>query len=128
MKVNIKKAVALLMITASIMIGGNFAQAQQGPPPTPNSSQIKKMVMELSDTLDLNADETKDIANLFTEHFNEVKEKFESGKPSRNEMESLDKKFKKEVNSLLTEEQQEQFETFMNKNKPQKGRQQRPNR
>ncbi|MBI9058784.1 MAG: hypothetical protein JEZ01_13555 [Labilibaculum sp.] len=125
MKMNFKKIATLLMITASIMIGGNFAHAQQGPPPTPNSTQIKKMVIELSDTLDLDADQTKDIAELFTDHFKEVKEKFASGRPSRKDMESLDTKFKKEVNSLLNEEQQEQFEAYMKKNKPQQSRPQR---
>lgn len=129
MKINFKKAVALFMITTSIMIGGNLAQAQQnqqGPPPTPNSSQIKKMVTELSNNLNLNADQTKDVAELFTDHFKKVKEKFESGRPSRNEMENLDTKFKKEVNSLLNEKQQKQFETYMKKNAPkQNGPQQR---
>lgn len=120
------------MITASIIIGGNFAQAQQrgqqGPPSTPSTSQIKKMVTELSNTLDLNADQAKEIADLFTDHFKEVKEKFESGRPSRKVMENLDKEFEKEVKSLLNEEQQEQFETFMKKNKPQQGRPDRSNR
>nr|WP_320120660.1 hypothetical protein [uncultured Marinifilum sp.] len=132
MKTNLKKLASLLMITVSIITGINIAQAQQrgqqGPPPTPNSSQIKKMVTELSNTLDLNADQTKEISDIFTDHFKEVKEKFESGRPSRKVMENLEKEFEKEVKSLLNDEQQEQFEAFIKKNKPQQQRGQRPNR
>lgn len=115
MKMNFKKIAALLMITAAIIVSGNFAQAQQGPPPIPNTSQIKKMVVDISTTLELNDVQSKQVFDLYTAHFDEVKEKTQSGKPSRNKMEALKSEFEKKVKSILTDEQQEQFEKFMKK-------------
>jgi len=121
----ILKTARILAISTIILLSTNFVQAQQGPPPTPNSSQIKKMVTELSNTLELDADQSKEVFDLYTSHYKEVKTKTESGRPSRKVMENLQTKFEKEVKSLLNEEQQEEFDAFVKKNKPQKGRQQR---
>ena len=121
---NVMKASAILLMAAVTLFSSNLVHAQtggqQGPRPIPNSSQITKMVKELTSTLDLNADQSKEISDLYIAHFEEVKEKFESGKPPRNEMESLRKEFENEVKSLLTEEQQGQYEAYLKNKKSQR--------
>ncbi|MFA9371900.1 MAG: hypothetical protein ACERIH_09335 [Labilibaculum antarcticum] len=127
MKIDIKKIASILMIVAITAISGNLLQAQQrdqkGPPPIPNSSQIKTMVMKLSGTLVLNDVQSKQIFDLYTAHFKEVSAKIEASRPARNEMEAIKSKFEKEVKSVLTTEQQKGFEAFLKQQEPkQEGR------
>ncbi|NOU61929.1 hypothetical protein [Marinifilum caeruleilacunae] len=129
---NVIKASAILFMAIGMLFSSNLVQAQrggqQGPKPIPNSTQIKKMIQELVSTLDLNADQSKEISDLYTAHFEDVKEIFESGRPSRKEMENLKKKFEEDIKSVLSEEQQEEYEEYLEKNKsqrsgpPQRGR------
>lgn len=123
MKINIKKIAGILIIAA--LTAGTHLQAQQrdqqGPPPIPNASQIKTMVMKLSDTLVLNDAQSKQIYDLFIAHFEEVSTKIEASKPPRSEMEALKTKFETEVKSILTTEQQKRFEFFMKENEPKHG-------
>lgn len=121
----ITKLTAILAIAVMMLLGENLAHAQQrgqqGPPPIPNASQIKTMVLKLSDTLVLNDVQSKQIYDLFTAHFEEVSTKIGASKPPRSEMEALKTKFENEVKCILTTEQQKQFEVFMKQNEPKHG-------
>jgi len=131
MKKNMRKIAGILMIAAIIVTSMNLSQAQQnkqeGPPPLPNSTQIKKMVAELSSSLKLNDEQNKQVFNLYTSHFKEVSAKIEASKPSRKEMEALRSKFEKDIKSLLTAEQQIEFENFNKKHAPDHNGQPKPN-
>ncbi|BAX81586.1 hypothetical protein [Labilibaculum antarcticum] len=122
MKTDIKKIASILMIVAITAISGNLLQAQpggqQGPPPIPNTTQIKKMVSELSKTLDLTDEKSEQLSDLYTAHFKEISAKVKNSKPSKNEMDAFESKFEKEVKAILSPEQQEQFEAFLKENKP----------
>jgi len=127
---NLAKTFSLLVITA---ISLNIVQAQpqggqQGPPPVPNSKQIAAIISDLSKTLDLSDNQYKTISDLYTAHFNEVKVKTESGRPNREEMESLKAAFEKKVKAVLTSEQQEKYTTYLKNNSRNQRGQQRPNR
>ncbi|PKQ62671.1 hypothetical protein BZG01_16980 [Labilibaculum manganireducens] len=116
------KLTIILRIAVMMLLDVNFAQAQQrdqqGPPPIPDASQIKTMVMKLSGTLVLNDVQSKQMYDLFTAHFEELSAKIESSNHPRSEMEALKTKFETEVKSILTTEQQKQFEVFMKQNEP----------
>lgn len=124
-----RKIARILMIVAIIATSVNLSQAQQqGPPPIPNSTQIKKMVAELSNSLKLNDEQNKQVFNLYTSHFKEISAKTEASKPSRKEMEALRSKFEKDIKSLLTAEQQIEFENFNKEHAPDQKGQPGPNR
>ena len=87
------------------------------------------MVEDLSAELSLTEDQETEILALYQDHFAEVKSSMSSGqRPSREKMESLKEEFEDEVKSLLNDEQQDLYEEFIKKNKPQNGQdRQRPN-
>jgi Spy/CpxP family protein refolding chaperone len=127
----IKKASILWLIAIALFTGG-FAQAQpsggqQGPPPVPNAKQIQKTVAKVSKKLSLNEEQEKQVSKLYVAHFDEVKKATSSGRPERSTMEALDAKFEKEVNKVLTPDQQKLFAAYQKKNKPQQMGGQRPN-
>lgn len=123
MKININKIASILIIVA--LTAGNHLHAQQrnqqGSPPIPNASQIKTMVMKISDALVLNDVQSKQIYDLFIAHFKEVSTKIEASKPPGSEMEALKTKFENEVKCILTTDQQKQFKVFMKQSKPKHG-------
>ena len=100
---------------------------QQGPPSVPNAKQIKKMVVDVSKELSLNDEQETQVSKLYVAHFDEVKKATSSGRPERSTMEALDTKFEKEVNKVLTTDQQKLFAAYQKKNKPQQMGGQRPN-
>ncbi|PKQ62305.1 hypothetical protein BZG02_13425 [Labilibaculum filiforme] len=102
-------------------LGANMLHAQQGPPPIPTSTEIKKTVTDLSNTLELTDVQSKEVFDLYTAHFKEVSNKMESSRPSRKEMEALQSKFEKEVKAVLTTEQQKKYETYLKENQPKQG-------
>ena len=132
MKARIKKTLKHTLLLCIVLIGSAaIAQqkspqvgGQQGPPPVPTNKEIKEMVSDMSKEVLLNEDQEEEILELFTAHFNEVEEKTKSGRPDRNEMESIKINFEKEVNSVLTKEQQKQYATYQKNNRP-KGKKQK---
>ncbi|WP_372755527.1 hypothetical protein [Labilibaculum sp.] len=121
------KVTSLFAIAVIMLLSNKTVQAQpggggqQGPPSLPTASEIKTMVTELTTSLELNEDQSSEIYDLFVEHFEAVEDKMSAGRPSREDMEELESSFTEEVNALLTEEQQEGFEDYMEENAPQKG-------
>ena len=123
---NVKKRFHInivLLITALIFLTGSLSAQQkqeQGPPPIPNETQINKMVEDLSAELSLREGQKIEILALYQNHFTEVKSSMSSGqRPSREDMESLKEEFEDEVKNLLNAEQQDLYEEFIKKNKPQ---------
>jgi hypothetical protein len=115
----------LLLLTSFLFLASNiFAQQRKGPPRIPDSEQINKMVEDLSTELSLNEEQRTNIHDLYTEHFNEIKDRMEQNKDKqkmeREEMENHRKAFEDEVKSQLSEVQQDKFEEFMKKHKPHK--------
>ncbi len=115
----------ILMLIALALSNVVFAQpgggGQQGPPQPPTTKQIKKMVSELADEISLNEEQEALVLDMFIEHFEEVEDLMDGGRPDRDEMEALETKFEKQVCEVLTEEQQEQFLEYQEEQKGQRG-------
>lgn len=127
MKHSKKNILSVLMLSFAILMSSMiFAQAPQGKnhqkPPVPNEKQVKKMVNELSEELELSEDQETKVLAIYQEHFAEVKEKTSGNKkPERKEMEALKSSLEKEVKALLNDEQQTKFEDYLKEreqNKP----------
>lgn len=71
------------------------------------------MVTDLSKELSLDEKQEAQISLLYVAHFEEVSDKMDSGKPSRNEMEKLKSEFDTEVKSDLTEDQITKYEAYL---------------
>lgn len=118
------KTIKLFLVLSIFMVNTiSFAQpqggrqgGQQGPPPIPNNKQIKKMVSNLADEIELSkAQETK-VLKLYKAHFVEVKEKISgNSRPKREEMEALDKTLQKNVIAELSKEQISKYEAYQKK-------------
>ncbi len=127
MKNQTQKTMAILTIVSTILMGSLLAQPGQRPqqPPIPDSGQIAQMVDEMTQKLSLTDDQTDTILGLYTNHFAELKSKMETDKAQhekqRSEMDNFRKEFEEEVKAALTDEQKEQFETFLKENTPQHG-------
>jgi len=128
MKTKFKETIRLALVALVVMLGIVLTQAQpggqQGPRPIPNDKQIKEMVSELSTELSLTEKQEQQVSEMFVAHFIEVKEVQDKYKTSheaeRKEMDSVRNEFKKEINSVLSKEQQKQFDEFMKNRKPRK--------
>jgi len=118
------------MLVITMLLSMNLALAQQrgqqGPPPAPDAKQISLMVEDLSKELSLTASQKSQISDLYTAHYKTIELKTKSGRPNREEMDALKTKFEKEVNALLTEEQQKLYKAYLKKNAPKQNGQQRP--
>lgn len=121
MKKRIQKNTSLLVAIFSILMSINLVQAQQsrpqGPPPTPTDKQIEKMVEDLDETLSLTDDQEKQISQKYFAHFDEVKAKVKDGKPKREEMEKLKTEFEADVKSVLTDDQQDLYSSYIKEQK-----------
>jgi len=133
---NIKNLKILIAVILFTILAGSLVQAQQrgpqGPPPLPTDEQIEEIVDELATVLSLTDYQTQQVSELYTAHFVEVKKQRDSNRSAREtnreEMEQIKKSFEKEVKSLLTKEQQKQFDSFQKKHQAGQGGQQRPKR
>ena len=119
-KKNILNVLALIFVL--LFSGMTFAQAPKGgkqqKPPVPNEKQVKKMVNELSEELELSEKQETEVLVVYQNHFNEVKDKTSSdNRPIKEEMEAMKSSFEKEVKALLNEEQQTKFEEYMKERK-----------
>lgn len=126
MKQSKKNILSVLALSFVLLFSGmSFAQAPKGDgpqkPPVPNEKQVKKMVNELAEELELSDKQETEVLAVYQSHFNEVKDKT-SGKekPKREEMDALKSSFQKEVKALLTEEQQSKYKKYMKKQEQRK--------
>lgn len=115
-----------LIVCAMLIAGMSYAQqggsrgggqGRQQPPPLPSSKEINEMVSEIAEEILLDEDQEADMLKLYVDHFDEVEERTKSGRPDRNEMESLKTDFENEVNALLTEDQQDLYSAYQKNNR-----------
>jgi hypothetical protein len=106
---------------------GQRAQGHdQQMPPVPDSTQITKMITDLSTELSLTEDQLPVVSSAFFNHFEEVKALTEQGKrPDREVMEAVKKSFETEVEATLTKDQKKLFKAYMKKKQPKQGPPQR---
>ena len=129
MKKNLIEKIAVTLIAALLMSGTIFGQPKGKPPRLPDSEKIEIMVNKLASEISLSQDQKSEILNLYESHFNELKEKKEQAKEDKKlEREKMDQHreaFKEEVKSLLSEEQQDKIDEFMEDNRPKRGKRSR---
>jgi hypothetical protein len=126
------------LIAAILILSSTMVQAQQGErpsrgqgpdqqmPPVPDSTQIAKMVTDISTELSLTEDQLPVVSSAFFNHFEEVKALTEKGKrPDRETMEEVKKSFETEVEAVLTKDQKKLFKAYMKKMQPKQGPPQR---
>ena len=114
---NLRKIVSALMIT---ILTGSFALAQsggqQGPPPLPSDKQIEKMVKSLDKELELSENQETQVSELYFAHFEEVETmQKQKQRASREEMKELKSEFETEVKAVLSEDQQDNYTTWLKK-------------
>lgn len=131
MKTYFKKTFSLIAIICITFLAGEMAQAQpqgqrggpQGPPPIPNSKQIKTMVSDMAKELSLTDKQEASVLLLYNDHFEKVKAKTSgSAKPDREEMEVLKSTLEKNVKALLTADQQKAYTAYLKKQNSQRQR------
>ena len=108
-------SVTVLMIT---ILTGSFALAQpggqQGPPKLPGDKQIEKMVKDLDKELDLSDEQNTEVSELYFAHFEKVEAKMKSSqRPSRTEMEALDKDLETKVKKVLDADQKKLYTKWL---------------
>ncbi len=127
MEIKFKKTLRLIFVL-TVLFSVTFIQAQphgkQGPRPIPDSKSVTAMVDNLSQELALTKKQKKKVSDLYTNHFDLLREKIgndNNSRPKREVMEQMQEDFETEVKSVLTEDQQKQFDTYMKKQKLQRG-------
>ncbi|MGQ1785840.1 hypothetical protein [Saccharicrinis sp. GN24d3] len=124
MKNSVGKSLKALMVMVVVLSCGMVSGqpqggergGQQGPPPIPSTKEIKAMVSDLADELDITDDQETKVLAVYQSHFKEVKSKMSSSsRPSRTEMEKMKATFETKVKELLTKEQQSKFAAYLKK-------------
>lgn len=124
----------LLIIGTILFISGSLlAQQQQDrnqPPKPPSTTEVNKMVNDLSVKLSLDKPQKQKVSEFFSAHFNKLRESMgnKQGKGSPEEMQQKRINFEKQVKNLLNDEQKAEFDKFINTQGSQPDQQQRPNR
>lgn len=121
MKTRVKLLATKLIILSAmvISIGEIYGQEPERPRPPmiPDSTQIVKMVDELTVELQLSSEQKVKISKLYFAHFKEMKAKQEANirkhEKEKEEMQLNRQKFENQVKSELTNEQQAKFEKFV---------------
>ena len=136
MKTKFKETTRLALVALVVMLSVTLTQAQpggqkggqQGPPPLPTDEQIEKMVTDLSAELDLSETQEKQVSELYFAHFEEVEAVTgnSNSRPDREVMDQMKKDFETDVKSVLTKDQQKQYESYMKKQQSQKRGQGKP--
>ncbi|WP_111707314.1 hypothetical protein [Lutibacter citreus] len=96
--------------------GGQQGGSQQGPPEVPTTKEIVKMVDKLSSEILLSDEQKTEVLVLYKEHFEKVESKTSSGRPKREEMETLKEDFETDVKAVLTKDQQKLYASYLKKN------------
>ena len=117
--------IVVTMLFLSISLSAQQQPERNGPPKPPSATEVNKMVDELSTNLSLSESQKKEVSELFTAHFNKVRESMgnREGKGSPEEMQQKRKDFEEQVKSLLNDEQKVQFDKFMKSLGPQSNQQ-----
>ena len=103
--------------------GGGQRGGQQGPPPIPNSKQIKTMVSDLAKDITLTDKQEANVLVLYTDHFSTVKEMTSgNSRPDRAKMNALQSTLEKNVKTLLTADQQKAYTAWLKKQNSQRQR------
>jgi len=134
MKKLLKTSGIMLVILLAVIFHTNQACAQNQPPQPPNmlpdSTQIVKMVDELSKELSLSKSQKTKITELHFAHFEEAKAMMEKSKTehekNKEAMDIFRKKFEAQVSELLTDEQKTEFEDLMKNRRPPQKEKQKP--
>ncbi|MEE4260097.1 MAG: hypothetical protein V2I62_10080 [Bacteroidales bacterium] len=118
----------VFLATLTIFLSVTFAQAQprgkQGPHPIPDAKSVAAMVDNLSDELALNDLQKEKLSDIYTNHFDLLREMVEEDKnsrPDREMMDNMKNDFETEVKSVLTEDQQKKFDTYMKRTESLRG-------
>ncbi len=114
---------AILLVSILLISSVTFAQSRGGQkgPRIPDDEQIEKMVSALSNKVLLSPEQEKNISTLYTDHFNQVKEKTSgNSRPDRDEMEALKTELEEKVKAQLSEEQIPLYETLLKEQQEQK--------
>lgn len=108
---------SIVLMGIIMLITGNNVQAQQGrqqgPPPTPSDEQIEKMIQNLDKALALTDEQEKQVSQKYFTHFAAVEKKMKAGRPNREDIETMETDFEKDVSSLLTDNQQDLYKAFL---------------
>lgn len=121
----------ILLFTSFVMNAQQRGQERmhRQHPPIPDSTQIVKIIDDLTKELSLSEEQKLKITHLFNNHFSEVRTKMKVEKQKREkhkqEMDDHRKKFEASVNALLTSEQQKKFKEHRKKHQNKEGK--RPN-
>lgn len=130
MNILLKKRISFLSLVLLGLFFAGALTAQQGrpergpesPPPLPDPKEITAMVNDLTTELTLSEEQNKKISELFNAHFEEMRQHAKAFRKSMEEDRQLmDKKredFEKEINALLSDEQQKRFKNFREEHGP----------
>ncbi len=124
--VRISNFVKYVIIALGLFLITNVTYAQshgkKGPPPIPDNSSVEKMVDNLALELELSKDQKSKVSNLYTEHFDLMRQMAEESKvtgkkASRKAMETIKSDFESNVKAFLTKEQQIKYDEYIIKMK-----------
>ena len=122
LKSKITKLLILLIMVMAINPGYSQRSDNHQPLMLPDSTQIVKMVNDMANELSLTEIQKKEITNLHLSHFKEVHILMEKTKAekikNKEKMEILKKDFDEQIKVLLTDDQKEKFEKFLETHKP----------
>lgn len=132
-KMKQRSQMVILFVGLLLMSSVAFAQPgqrQSQRPSLPDNSQISKMVVDLSQSLDLNKSQKAEVAKLYTEHFTQAKRLMEKGKSEkidqRKAMDKLKKKLDKKILSGLNREQKAKYKAYQKSHDPRKDQGRKP--
>ena len=135
---NIVRNSGILLLSCLLLVMYETGEAQnqqkdhRNPPPVPDSTQIVKMVNELSKELSLTESQKEKISELHFTHFKEAKIMMENGKAehekNKKTMHALRKDFETQIGELLNEKQKAELAEYMKNRRPPKDKKQKPRR
>ena len=115
-----KTTTLLILFSGFMLLSANlWAQSNprpQQPPELPVSTQIVRMVDDLSTMLSLTKVQKTKISDLYFAHFEQVEEVLPQ-KPSREEMDKMKTKFEKQVMAVLNDKQKSEYAKFLKDHK-----------
>ena len=111
-----------LMFVFMVSMSNAQDRPPRRPPMLPDSTQVVQMVDQMSEELSLTEAQKTQIINLQLEHFKQMKAIMKKDKAqhekTRAAVDSLRDDMKKQMNEVLTDKQQKQFQEFMESHRP----------
>ena len=112
----------ILMLVFMVTIVNAKDRPPRRPPMLPDSTHVVQMVDQMSEELSLTEAQKTQIINLQLEHFKQMKAIMKKDKAqhekTRAAVDSLRDDMKKQMNEVLTDKQQKQFQEFMESHRP----------